>query len=93
MAAAAAAVAIVNVWLRFTNLMTNSGRVSSFALTERGWRHKIVPATGYGSDGFVRILARVRFEPPQGLTARPPVAVLPVRLVDADRLPPAEVAV
>jgi len=30
-------------------------------LTDRGWRHKIVPATGYGSDGFVRILARVLF--------------------------------
>lgn len=30
-------------------------------LTDRGWRHKIIPATGYGSAGFVRVLARVIF--------------------------------
>ena len=28
-------------------------------LTERGWRHKIIPYTGYGSAGFIRVLARV----------------------------------
>lgn len=30
-------------------------------LTERGWRHKIIAYTGYGSAGFLRVLARVVF--------------------------------
>lgn len=30
-------------------------------LTERGWKHKIIAYTGYGSAGFLRILARVIF--------------------------------
>ena len=30
-------------------------------LAERGWRHKIIPYTGYGSAGFLRVLARVVF--------------------------------
>ena len=30
-------------------------------LAGRGWRHKIIPATGYGSAGFMRVLARVIF--------------------------------
>lgn len=31
------------------------------ALTRRGWRHKIIPYTGYGSAGFMRVMARVVF--------------------------------
>ncbi|MDO5503525.1 MAG: DUF2183 domain-containing protein [Actinomycetia bacterium] len=31
------------------------------ALESRGWQHKIIGYTGYGSAGFVRILARVLF--------------------------------
>ena len=34
-------------------------RRKSDALRERGWGTKIVPHTGYGSVGFVRVLARV----------------------------------
>jgi phosphatidate phosphatase APP1 len=30
-------------------------------LTERGWRHKVIAYTGYGSAGFMRVLARVVF--------------------------------
>lgn len=30
-------------------------------LAERGWQHKIITYTGYGSAGFVRVLARVVF--------------------------------
>lgn len=30
-------------------------------LTNRGWRHKIITYTGYGSAGFLRVLARVVF--------------------------------
>ena len=30
-------------------------------LTARGWSHKIIAYTGYGSSGFVRVLARVVF--------------------------------
>lgn len=30
-------------------------------LTDRGWQHKIIAYTGYGSAGFVRVLARLVF--------------------------------
>ena len=34
-------------------------RRKSDVLRERGWGTKIVPHTGYGSTGFIRVLARV----------------------------------
>src|SRR5690242_17183467 len=34
------------------------------ALTRRGWRPRVLPYAGYGSDGWVRVLARVLLAPP-----------------------------
>lgn len=34
-------------------------------LTSRGWVPVVVPATGYGGDGWVRVLARVLLRPPE----------------------------
>jgi phosphatidate phosphatase APP1 len=39
------------------------------ALARRGWRHLVVPHTGYGGSGFVRVFARVLYAPPG---TRPP---------------------
>lgn len=33
-------------------------------LYRRGWRPRVIPYTGYGSDGWVRVLARVLMSPP-----------------------------
>lgn len=33
-------------------------------LSRRGWRHRIVPHTGYGGSGFLRVFARVLLVPP-----------------------------
>jgi phosphatidate phosphatase APP1 len=65
-------------------------------LRRRGWRPAVVPYTGYGADGWVRVLARVLLLPPdwsQGeardvrgwrafLTAEPSGVPVQVRLAD-----------
>ena len=33
-------------------------------LYRRGWRPRVIPYTGYGTDGWVRVLARVLLSPP-----------------------------
>ena len=33
-------------------------------LSSRGWRHRVVPHTGYGGSDFVRVFARVVLAPP-----------------------------
>lgn len=39
-------------------------RTAARALTRRGWRPRIINYTGYGSQGWVRVLARVLVSPP-----------------------------
>ena len=53
-------------------------------LTERGWRHKIIAYTGYGSAGFVRVLARVVFTEHPEETAAADVEATSEQLEHAD---------
>ncbi|MCA1782577.1 MAG: App1 family protein [Dermatophilaceae bacterium] len=53
-------------------------------LTERGWRHKIIPYTGYGSAGFLRVLARVVFTRTPEETAAADVEATSEELEHAD---------
>ena len=49
-------------------------------LRRRGWRPRVVPFTGYGTEGWVRVLARVLLRPPdQRDPARPRLAPFPDR--------------
>ena len=40
------------------------GAVIERALRRRGWRPRVLAYTGYGADGWVRVLARVLLTPP-----------------------------
>ena len=53
-------------------------------LTERGWRHKIIAYTGYGSAGFLRVLARVVFTETPEESAAADVAATSEELEHAD---------
>ncbi|NLJ55230.1 MAG: DUF2183 domain-containing protein [Intrasporangiaceae bacterium] len=53
-------------------------------LTERGWQHKIIAYTGYGSAGFVRVLARVVFTRTPEETAAADVQATAEELEHAD---------
>lgn len=53
-------------------------------LADRGWRHKIIPATGYGSAGFMRVLARVIFTDTPSETASADVEATSEQLEHAD---------
>lgn len=49
-------------------------RVLTRALSRRGWRPRLVAYTGYGADGWVRVLGRVLLTPP-GESSRDPAGV------------------
>lgn len=53
-------------------------------LTERGWQHKIIAYTGYGSAGFMRVLARVIFTRTPDESAAVDVEATPEELERAD---------
>lgn len=53
-------------------------------LADRGWRHKIIPATGYGSADFMRVLARVTFTSTPEETASADVDATTEQLEHAD---------
>lgn len=50
-------------------------------LRRRGWVVRIEPFTGYGSTGWVRVLARTVLAPPSRVTSAPPSAEPSVRSV------------
>ena len=41
------------------------GDVLQRRLRQRGWTPRVIPYTGYGSDGWVRVLARILLAPPE----------------------------
>ena len=53
-------------------------------LTDRGWQHKIIAYTGYGSAGFLRVLARVVFTRAPEETAAADVEATSAELDHAD---------
>ncbi|MGA8048206.1 MAG: phosphatase domain-containing protein [Dermatophilaceae bacterium] len=53
-------------------------------LTERGWQHKIIAYTGYGSAGFLRVLGRVLFTRTPDETAAADVEATDEELRHAD---------
>ena len=53
-------------------------------LVERGWRHKIIAYTGYGSAGFIRVLARVVHTRTSEETAAADAGATPAQLDHAD---------
>ncbi|KAB7744059.1 DUF2183 domain-containing protein [Nostocoides sp. F2B08] len=53
-------------------------------LTERGWQHKIIAYTGYGSAGFLRVLARVLFSRTPDQTAAADIEATDDELRHAD---------